>query len=99
MKLELLFYTREDTKPRLTESIPLTGTSAIWGQDPVLSHPGSPQGAPLGVAVAVDCQMVGILCLHPEFPRGSPAKGLQCDGSMAVTSFVLLIGQAILFIP
>ena len=35
----------------LTEIIPLICTSAIWGQYPVFSHPGFPQGslAPLGV--------------------------------------------------
>ena len=32
----------------LTEIISFLGTSAIWGQVPVFSHPESPQGAPLG---------------------------------------------------
>ena len=39
----------------LTEIIPLIFTSAIRGQYPVLSHPESPQGAPLGVAAVADC--------------------------------------------
>ena len=50
-------------KSGLTEIIPLTCTSAIWGQYLVFSHPESPQGASLGVAAAVDCLMVGILFL------------------------------------
>ena len=33
---------------RLIEIMPLMCTSALWGQDPRLSHPESPQGAPLG---------------------------------------------------
>ena len=32
----------------LTEIIPLTCSSAIWGQYPVRSHPESPQGTALG---------------------------------------------------
>ena len=28
----------------LTKIIPLTGTSAVWGQRPLLFHPESPQG-------------------------------------------------------
>ena len=39
----------------LTEIILLICTSALWGQGPVLSHPESPQGAWLGVAVVADC--------------------------------------------
>ena len=39
----------------LTEIIPLTCTSATWGQHPVLSHPESPQGALSGLAEAIDC--------------------------------------------
>ena len=38
----------------LTEIIPLIRTSALWGQYPVLSHPESPQGAPLGVAAGAE---------------------------------------------
>ena len=33
----------------LTEIIPFIGTSAIWGQDPVFSHPEFPQGSPAHV--------------------------------------------------
>ena len=32
----------------LTEIIPLLCISAIWGQDPVLSHPETPQGVTHG---------------------------------------------------
>ena len=59
----------------LTEIISLICTSALWGQYPVLSHPQSPQGAPLGVAAVTDGLMVGIL-FHPEFPQGSPSSQL-----------------------
>ena len=38
----------------LSEIIPLLRISAVWGQCPVLSHPESRQGAPLGVAAAAD---------------------------------------------
>lgn len=34
---------------RLTEVIPLVCTSAIWGENPVLSHSKSPRDAPSGV--------------------------------------------------
>ena len=49
-----LFFVWEEAKSELTEIIPLMCTSAIWGQYPVLSHPVSPRGVPLGVAAAVD---------------------------------------------
>ena len=45
----------------ITEILPLICLSAIQGQDHVLSHPGFSQGALLGAAVAVDCQVAGIL--------------------------------------
>ena len=35
----------------LPEIIPLICISAVWGQDPVFSHPELPQGSPWGVAV------------------------------------------------
>ena len=41
-------------KSGLSEIISLLCISAIWGQRPVLSHPESPQGAPLGAAAAAD---------------------------------------------
>ena len=34
----------------LTEIFPLTCTSPVWGQHPVLSHPEPPEGSPWGVA-------------------------------------------------
>ena len=64
-------------KSGLTEIIPLTWTSALWGQYPVFSHPEFPRGGhPWGwvPAVVVDL-MAGI-----QFPSG--------DGLMAATSFV-----------
>ena len=44
----------------ITEILPLTCLSAIWGQDRVLSHPGLSPGALTEVAAA-DCQVAGIL--------------------------------------
>ena len=38
----------------LSEIIPLLCISVVWGQHAVLSHPGSPQGAPLGAAAGAD---------------------------------------------
>ena len=76
----------------LTEVIPFTGTSAIWGQFPVFSYPESPRGAPSGgwlMAWWWPC------CLHPEFPQGSPSGWLHCDGCSILC---LLIWQAIFFI-
>lgn len=45
----------------LIEIIALNCTLAVEGQGPVLSHPESPRGAPLGEAVVPDCLMAG----HP----------------------------------
>ena len=76
----------------LTEIIPFTGTSAIWGQFPVFSHPESPQGAPLGGWLMA---WWWASCFHPEFPQGSPSGWLYCDGCSILC---LLIWRAIFFI-
>lgn len=47
----------------LSEIIPLLQSSAIWGQYLVLPYPESPEGAPSGLAEAVDCLLEGILLL------------------------------------
>ena len=49
----------------LTEILPLICTSAIWGQDPVLSPPEFPQGAPSGVG-----GMGGVATLSDDFDGG-----------------------------
>ena len=59
----------------LIEIIHLICISALWGTYPVLSHPASPRGAPLGVPAVVDCLMAGI-CFHPESPQGSPSGAM-----------------------
>ena len=41
----------------LIEIIPLICILAVWDQYPVLSHPESPQGAPLGLAAVTDSLM------------------------------------------
>ena len=55
----------------LTEVIPLMCASAIWGQDPVLSHPESPQDAMLGggLAAEADCERWAY-CFCPALPQG-----------------------------
>ena len=50
----------------LTAIIPLISTYSTWGQNPLFSHPESPQGTPLGVAAAVDCWMGGRRILVPS---------------------------------
>ena len=42
-------------KAGLTKTIPLLGTTAIWGQYPVLFSSCISQGTPLGEAAASDC--------------------------------------------
>ena len=55
------FPLRVNCKVWTHEVIPLTCTSAIWGQYPVFSHPESPQGVHLVIFAAVECLMAGIL--------------------------------------
>lgn len=63
----------------LMEIIPVTCTSATWGQSPGLSHSHLLRGVPLGVAAVSDGLMTSI-----KFPtwlplQGSPAWG-GCNG-------------------
>ena len=84
----VFFSVWEDAKSGLTEIIPLICTSALWGQDPVFSHPEFPQHAPLGLAAVADDLGAGIL-----LPSGVPTSptfgsGCKCDGLTTATSLV-----------
>ena len=64
--------------------IPLIHISAIWGQYPVLSHPESPQGAPLEVAEVVERFEMGnrfVSTLYKQWVVGAA-------GGLVVTTFV-----------
>ena len=59
----------------LTAIIHLTSTCSTWGQNPLFSHPVSPQGTPLGEAAAVGCWKVGGILCPSRLPSGRTGRG------------------------
>ena len=58
----------------LTEVSPLMCIIAVWGQHPVLSHPGLLRMLHRGVAAGAGGSMA-TFCFYPEFPQGSHRGG------------------------
>ena len=82
----------------LTEVIPFICTSALWGQDPGLSHPKSLEGVPLGVAAVTDCLMAGILFPFLNSLMAHHQGWLKWGGLIAVTSLFTDTAGNIFFI-
>ena len=77
----------------LTEASPLICTSAVWGQDPVLSHPEPPRAA-RWVGVGGWFSVTWLAGIPPEFPSWVPSRlpGGWPQSLMALTSFVFWYG-------
>ena len=83
----------------LTEVIPFICTSALWGQDPGLSHPKSLEGVPLGVAAVTYCLMAGILFPFLNSLMAHHQGWLKWGGLIAVTSLFTDINIFFIGIP
>ena len=73
--------------------IPLTRSSALWDQHPVLSFPESPQGAPLGWLPRLRIWELQPVGLYPESPQAHPKERIEADTLTAETSFVCWYGK------